>query len=136
LAGFRKRTEALNAGICIGRLGEDLAERALLITLVAHHMGSVILWPYQPAPAECPGVPLERQNGKLFPLREQNRLTYRDYLNLIGLSAVLNAKYRDCTFDFLSDGLVPRLFRASLERQGWDPPPEVKGSLQLPVLVR
>jgi hypothetical protein len=136
-AGFKPRTEAIVGSVCIGRRGEDLAERAELLTLVSHYAGSVILWPYQPAPAEFPDdYPLEAQNGKLFPYRHQNGLTYRAYTDLLGLSALLNSKYRSCTFDFLGDGLIPRLFRESLEREAWHPAPEVKGTLQLPVILR
>jgi hypothetical protein len=133
-AGFRDRTDALNAGLSLGRRGEDLAGRARLATLLAHHIGSIVFWPYQPSPAECPDLPLEAQNGKLFPLRHANGATYRSYQDLLGLAVVLNAKYRSRTFDFLGDGLVPRLFRDSLRRRAWEPPAAVKGSLQLPMV--
>jgi hypothetical protein len=132
-AGFRARTDALVGSVCIGRGGENIEQRARLATVVAHHIGSVILWPYQPPPDLQSAQALENQNGKLFPLRQENGLTYRDYAGLLGLAVVLNAKYRTRTFDFLGDGLVPRLFRNSLERRAWEPDPEVKGSLHLPV---
>jgi hypothetical protein len=136
LAGFPPRTDALTATVCLGRAGEDLAGRARLATLAAHHLGAVIFVPYQPAPAECPDLPLEAQNGKLFPLRHRNGHTYREYLDVMGLGVVLNAKHRERTFDFLGDGLVARLFRDSLDRRAWDPDPAVKGSLRLPALER
>lgn len=132
-AGFPARTEALNAGICLGRLGEDLKERARLAALVAHHVGSVIFWPYQPTSCECPGIPLEEQNGKLFPFRTANGYTYHDYLNVMGVGTVLNSKYRTRTFDFLGNEMVSRLFRESISRRSWEPNPEVKGSLKLPM---
>lgn len=132
--GFPTRTDALSASLCIGRPGESLDERARVATLLAHHVGSVILVPYQPAPEECPGIPLEDQNGKLFPFRKQNGQTYRDYLDLMGLAVVLNAKYRTRTFDFLGDGMIARLFQESLARRAWEPDPEVKGTLRLPML--
>jgi hypothetical protein len=133
---FPARTEALSGGVCLGRRGDDLEERARFITLVAHHAGSVILWPYQPTPSECPELPLEEQNGKLFPFRKVNGYTYRDYLNVMGLATVLNSKYRTRTFDFLGDRLVSRLFRDSIAQRAWEPDPEVKGALKLPMVVR
>jgi len=135
-AGFRARTDDLVGSVCIGKPGESLSERAKAATMTAHYLGSVILWPYQPEPRECTDIPLEAQNGKLFPFRHLNGATYRDYLGLLGLGTVLTAKYRTRTFDFLGEGFVPGLFRASLAREAWDPDPAVKGSLQLPVLAR
>jgi len=76
---------------------------------------------------------LESQNGKLFPLRNLSGIRYSEYMDLLGLAVVLNAKYRERTFDFLGDGLVGRLFRDSVARRGWDPPQEVKGSVNLPM---
>jgi len=135
-AGFKMRTEAVTASLCLGRRDESLAERVRTCTLLAHFVGSVIIWPYQPTVQECDNIPLEEQNGKLFPLRTQNGTTYRDYLEIQGLTTVLNAKYRDTTFDFLGDGLISRLFRESVVREAWDPDPMVKGSLHLPLVQR
>jgi hypothetical protein len=135
-AGFPTREESLSGSVSVGRSGEDLGERARLATLVAHHMGSVILWAYQPLPVECPDIALEHQNGKLFPLRTHNGASYRDYLDLLGLAAVLNTKYRQRTFDFLGDGLTSRLFREGIAKRGWEPDPSVKGTLRLPVIQR
>lgn len=131
-AGFRARSDELAAGVCLGRAGEDLDERARVLTLASHALGSVIVWPYQPSLAECPGMDPEEVNGKLFPLRTRNGATYRDYLNVLGLATVLNAKYREHTFDFLGESLMARLFRDSLAREAWLPEEEIKGSLRLP----
>jgi hypothetical protein len=131
-AGFPLRTDVLVGSICIGRLGEDLESRAALATHVAHHIGSIIPWAYQPTIDECPDLRLEDQNGKLFPLRKRNGRKHRDYLDLLALATILNAKYREHTFDFLGEGLVPTLFRQSVASRGWDPDPEVKGTLSLP----
>ncbi|GEM_PF-2552412 len=135
-AGFPARTDALMATVCLGRAGEDLAARARLATSVAHHAGSVVFWPYQPSLPECPNVPLEDQNGKLFPLRTRNEATYRTYLELLGLTTVLNAKYRTHTFDFMGDALISRMFRDSVQRRAWEPDPSVKGTVLLPAPIR
>lgn len=131
-AGFPARTDKLSASICIGRTTDTIESRTILATQLAHRVGSVIVWPYQPSARECPDVPLEAQNGKLFPLRKQAGITYSEYLDLHGLATVLNAKYRERTFDFLGSGLVSRLFQDSIARGAWDPPADVKGSLLLP----
>lgn len=99
-------------------------------------MGSVIIWPYLPTGEECPDLPLEERNGKLFPLRTQNGYTYRDYLNVMGLTTVLNSKYRTKTFDFLGDRFVARLFQDSITRRAWEPDPSLKGILKLPIVLR
>jgi hypothetical protein len=120
--GYRWRTEALAASVCLGRPGEDPGEVAAFMTQLAHIAGSIIVIPYQPTPDECPAtLPLELQNGKLFPFAEDNSLPYRGYQDILGLAAVLNAKYRSHTFDFLGDGLIPRLVRSSLNSQSWKP---------------
>ncbi len=120
-AGYRWRTDALVGSVCLGRPQERLKEITCYLTELAHIAGSVIVLPYQPDPSECPSeLPLEEQNGKLFPFAPPGQ--YREYLNLLGLSAVLNAKYRSRTFDFLGDGLIARLVRQSLITESWRPP--------------
>jgi hypothetical protein len=122
-AGYRWRTDALVGSVCLGRPQdqERLKEVAANLTELAHIAGSVIVLPYQPDPSECPGeLPLEERNDKLFPLAPPG--TYRDFMELIGLGAILNAKYRSRTFDFLGDGLIPRLVRQSLITESWRPP--------------
>ncbi len=137
LGGFPTRTECLVGAVSLGRPGEDLEERARAATLVSHAIGAVIVWPYQPAPSELPpSVPLEMQNGKLFPFRQHAGHTYRDYLHVLGLGVVLNAKYRDHTFDFLGDSMIARLFRDSIARDSWIAHESIKGPVQLPVLRR
>lgn len=122
-AGYRWRTDALVAAVCVGRPQEHMGELAALVTQLAHVAGSVVVLPYQPAPSECaPDLPLEEQNGKLFPFAEQQGHTLRDYLDLIGLASLQNAKHRSRTFDFLGDGLIPRLVRKSLVTESWRPP--------------
>ncbi len=136
-AGFELRTRALTGSVCVGRRGEDLTERVRAIALMAHILGSVIIWPYQPESSEFPpNTPLHLQNGKLFPFRQANGYTYRDYLEVLGLAAILNSKYRDKTFDFFSNRLIPNLFRQSITNRGWEPDPSVKGTTRLPALAR
>jgi hypothetical protein len=135
-AGFRIRTDAVIASLCLGRPGESLEARGRMATKLAHHLGSLIFWPYQPSPKDLPKIPLEDQNGKLFPFRHLNGCSFTGYLSILGLASVLNAKYRAETFDFLGNGLMSRLFRDSIGRQAWDPPEDIKGTLKLPAVKR
>jgi hypothetical protein len=121
-AGYRWRTEDLVGSVCIGRPGEKIEDPAAFMAKIAHTAGSLIVIPYQPLPAECPSnISLEYQNGKLFPFAEYNGVSYRKYQDILGLAAILNTKYRSRTFDFLGDGLISRLVRASLVNESWDP---------------
>lgn len=137
-AGFSYRTDALAAAISLGRNSENLMQRSAFLAAVAHTVGSVIIWPYQPTTEECrlAGATEDRdlRNGKLFPLRHTSSATYRDYLNVLGLAVVLNSKHREHTFDFMGRGLIPTLFRKSLSRRAWEPDVSIKGGLRLPVL--
>ncbi len=122
-AGYPQRTEALVASVCLGRPGEDPAEVVACMTKLAHVAGALMVIPYQPAPAECdPTLALELQNGKLFPFAEGNHLSFREYQDILGLAAVLNAHHRSRTFNFLGGGLIPRLVRESLVTESWRPP--------------
>jgi len=135
-AGFQLRTDAVTGSLCLGQPGETLEQRAKTATLLAHHLGSIIFWPYQPVPDELPTTDLENQNGKLFPMRQVNGATFNDYLGVLGLASVLNAKYRTTTFNFLGESIIARLFRESIDRQAWIPPEEVKGTLKLPAVKK
>jgi hypothetical protein len=137
-AGFVKRSDAINAGMSLGRAYEDLAARAALATRLTQVVGALVVWPYEPTPEECvahggPRQP-ELQNGKLYPLRHTSEATHRDMLNICGLAVILNSKYREFTFDFGGRGMIARLFRDSIARRAWEAPDDVKGTLRLPAL--
>ncbi len=123
-AGYQLHTEALIGSACIGRPQENVEEVTAFVTELAHVAGALIVVPYQPSPNEHTAhLPpkLELQNGKLFPFAEYNGVRYRTYQDLLGLAAVLNAKYRSHTFDFLGDSLISRLARSSLINESWNP---------------
>lgn len=121
-AGFKPRQEQLSASLSVGRPGEDIASTTRFMSRLAHVAGSVIPIPYQPLPKQVADDPeFILHNGKLFPFAEQNGIDYRRYQDLLGLSALLNAKYREQTFDFLGDGLISQLVRKSLLTESWDP---------------
>lgn len=126
------RTHDVVASLSLGRPDESLLERARTATQLAHHLGSLIFWPYQPSPNALPGLPLEELNAKLFPFRSHNNANFLDYSSLVSLATVLNAKYRNKTFDFLGNSLIAKQFQSSIARRGWEPDDDVKGPLKLP----
>jgi hypothetical protein len=133
-AGYPRRTEALVASVCLGRPGEDPGEVVAFMTRLVHVAGSLMVLPYQPVPSECPPtLPLELQNGRLFPFAQDNGLHFRGYQDILGIAALLNSKHRSRTFDFSGDGLIARLVRESLLTQSWQPPVEQGNQRPVPV---
>jgi len=135
-AGYALRSDAVNAGMSLGRAHEDLAARAVLATRLTHAAGALVVWPYEPSYSECIAHgatnKLELQIGKLFPLRHTSGATHRDMLDICGLSVILNSKHREFTFDFGGAGFIARLFRDSLRRRAWEASDDIKGTLRLP----
>ena len=91
---------------------------------LAHAVGSVTVFPYQPTPQE--GVQLGvhepgQVNGKLYPFAAANGVRFADYADLLRLAATLNSKYRDVTFDFLGDDMIARMIRTSIRDHTWQP---------------
>lgn len=135
-AGFARRSDALVAALSLGRANEDIADRTKIAAKIAHSLGALIFWPYQPSSNQCPDTALENRNGKLFPLRHHNGYEYGDYSYLLGLGVVMNSKHRTQTFDFMGDGIMSTLFRQSLSREAWNPDPAIKGSIKLRMVKR
>jgi len=119
--GIKPRTGALCGVLLAGRPGENLEDIAASLVHLASAVGSVAVFPYHPPPdPRWPQEP-DLSNGKLFPFAQQNGATFEDYTDLLRLSAVLNSKYHDVTFDFLGPDLIPRLVRTSIRTEAWRP---------------
>lgn len=121
-AGYAIGTAAYGVEVSVGRPGEPPEHAARLVARLAHLAGSVIPVPYQPVPGH-PSVddPWEG-NGKLFPFAEANGSSFMEYMELLGLCSIVNAKYRDRTFDFMGeDSLIARSVQRSLRNRAWDP---------------
>lgn len=106
-AGFRPRTQEINAFVLFG-LPDERLEDVVDSTLYAHHMvGSVIPMLFSPVPSthvfrnhsnyllEEMGWDLQDLNGKFLPFLEYNQrnnseLHASDYLELEGLMSILN----------------------------------------------
>ncbi|HVA91773.1 MAG TPA: hypothetical protein VNL71_18255 [Chloroflexota bacterium] len=127
-AGFRPRTNDYSVGLSIGRPGESPIDDARLLARLAHVAGTTVPIPYQPdmeqAKDTVEGVPVDpwESNGKLFPLAERNGASFMEYMEVLGLAAVVNAKHRTRTFDFgADDSLIARSLRRALGSRTWDP---------------
>jgi len=137
--GLKPRDGSLSAIAIAGRPGENLEDTARRMIYLAHIVGSVTVFPYQPTPEEGHrlgvGEP-DLVNGKLFPFAASNGVRFEDYTELLRLAATLNSKYRDVTFDFLGEDLVARLVRESIRSNGWNAKAAVGANRDLPRLNR
>ena len=131
-AGFKPRTEEINAFVLFG-LPDERLEDVVDSTLYAHHLvGSVIPMLFSPVPGtqvfrkysgyllETMGWDLQDLNGKLLPFLEYNRrnnpeLRASDYLELEGLMSILNnGKVLSRAVDMCDDSVISQAFRSTL----------------------
>jgi len=130
-AGFRPRTQEINAFVLFG-LPDERLEDVIDSTLYAHHMvGSVIPMLFSPVPSthvfrkhsdyllEEMGWDLQDLNGKFLPFLEYNRrsnpdLQASDYLELEGLMSILNeGKVLSRAVDLCDESISSSGFRAA-----------------------
>ncbi len=131
-AGFRPRTQEINAFVLFG-LPDERLEDVVDSTLYAHHMvGSVIPMLFSPVPSTHVfrkhssyllnemGWDLQDLNGKFLPFLEYNQrsnpdLRASDYLELEGLMSILNeGKVLSRAVDLCDDSVVGQAFRETL----------------------
>jgi radical SAM superfamily enzyme YgiQ (UPF0313 family) len=131
-AGFRPRTEQINAFVLFG-LPDERLEDVVDSALYAHHLvGSVIPMLFTPVPGTHVfrthqdylfserGWDLEDINGKFLPFLEYNQrnrpeLRASDYLALEGLMSVLNeGRVLSRNVDLCDGSEISRAFRATL----------------------
>lgn len=127
---YKQRTDDVTAMVLVGVPGENLEHVAERLTQLAHVVGSVNLVPFQPTPGtslyrrhqQClDPIPLELQNGKLFPFAKFNHATFTDYQELTRLAALLNSKFRSTTFDFLGENGIAQMVRKAISEETWRP---------------
>jgi radical SAM superfamily enzyme YgiQ (UPF0313 family) len=131
-AGFKSRTQDINAFVLFGLPDEHLKD-VVDSTLYAHHrVGSVIPMLFSPVPStqvfrkyssyllETMGWDLQDLNGKFLPFLEYNRqnnsdLRASDYLELEGLMSILNnGKVLSRAVDVCDDTIIGRAFQTAL----------------------
>lgn len=134
-AGFKPRTQEINAFVLFG-LPDERLEDVVDSTLYAHHLvGSVIPMLFSPVPntqvfrkyerylLETMGWDLRDLNGKFLPFLEYNRrhnpeLRASDYLELEGLMSILNnGKVLSRAVDLCADSRIGQAFRSTLRSE-------------------
>lgn len=133
-AGYKPRTEQIDAAVLIGLPNENITDLAKRVIELSSIVGSVHLVPYQFTPNNIVGnkyadwlsqhnghLDLSHLNGKLYPLARLAGAKLEEYWELNRLVALLNSKYHNHTFDFSSDSLVSNMVRNSLNSRLWDP---------------
>jgi radical SAM superfamily enzyme YgiQ (UPF0313 family) len=135
-AGFKPRTEEINAFVLFGLPDDNLEDIVDGVTYVHHLVGSVIPMLFTPVPGTNVyrdhadylhgqmGWDLQHLNGKLLPFLEYNQRRYQelkasDYLQLEGLMSILNnGKFLSRAVDLCDDSAASRAFRASAHTYG------------------
>lgn len=133
-AGYKPRTEQIDAAVLVGFLNENIKDLAKRVSELSSIVGSVHLVPYQFTPNSFVGnkysdwlsrhnghLDLSHLNGKLYPLARLAGAKLEEYWELNRLVALLNSKYHNHTFDFSSDSLVSNMVRNSINSRLWDP---------------
>jgi radical SAM superfamily enzyme YgiQ (UPF0313 family) len=133
-AGFKPRTEEINAFVLFGLPDEKLEDIVDNVAYVHHTVGSVIPMLFTPVPGtnvyrehvsylrDEMGWDLQHLNGKLLPFFEYNRRRYTqlrasDYLELESLMSVLNnGKFLSRAVNVCDDSAASRAFRGLLGR--------------------
>lgn len=136
--GYMPYTQDITAMVLVGVPGENLKNVVERIVHLSDIVGSVNLIPFQPTPgtslykqhqAYLDAIPLELQNGKLFPFAQYNGYTFADYQELIRLAALLNSKFHGTTFNFLGEEPIATMVRKSIAEESWRP--RLRETLQL-----
>lgn len=134
-AGFKPRTQEINAFVLFG-LPDERLEDVIDSTLYAHHMvGSVIPMLFSPVPGtqvfrthsnyllNDMGWDFEDLNGKFLPFLEYNQrsnpnLRASDYLELEGLMSILNeGRVLSRAVDLCDESIASKAFRSALAQR-------------------
>lgn len=126
-AGFKPRNMDINAFVLYGLPGEKIDNVVKTIMFVSEAIGSIIPMLFTPVPGTRlyrDYLPWFRQrgwdrdlhmlNGKLYPFLEMNEGSVADYVDLQRLMYMLNAHYRDRSFQLFADSSVSAAFRENL----------------------
>src|SRR5262245_51616711 len=127
-AGLVEADNRLGGFVWIGRPGDHLERIVLRSFEVLNHLEGLILKPYTPTPGSpehldnedyLASIPHREWSPHFFPVAEANGITHGEYHDLYRLSAFLNEKIRDGSFDFLKGTLGAQMLRESLRREVW-----------------
>ncbi|CAN5863930.1 radical SAM protein [soil metagenome] len=131
-AGFKPRTEEINAFVLFGLPDDKLEDILDGVVYIHHEVGSIIPMLFTPVPGTRVysdhheylhverGWDLQHLNGKLLPFLEHNQARYpalraSDYLELEALMSVLNnGKFLSRAVNLCDDSAAARAFRSVL----------------------
>jgi len=152
-AGFKPRTQEINAFVLFG-LPDDKLEDILDGVVYVHHMvGSIIPMLFTPVPGTNiyrqyadylhgeRGWDLQHLNGKFLPFLEVNQQRYAglqasDYLELEALMSILNdGKFLSRAVDLCDDTAASRAFRTALNIHAKQPPSKRQKQAKHPEVI-
>lgn len=126
-AGFKPRNMDINGFVLYGLPGEKIENVVKTIVFVSEAIGSIIPMLFTPVPGTRlyeDYSPWFRQrgwdhdlhmlNGKLYPFLEMNEGSIADYVDLQRLMYMLNAHFRDRSFQLFGETRVSAAFRENL----------------------
>ena len=120
---------SLSAFLWIGRRYENLEELVWNMLKLHQLVGMVIPKPFSPLPGskdykilmdKLGNVEPEDISPHRLPLSVINGISRNEYKDLYRLSALLNYKVRNRTFDFLGNSFLAREIRESIKLRRWD----------------
>ncbi len=126
-AGFRLRNLDVNTFVLYGLPQERIERVVQTVLFVSEVVGSIIPMLFTPVPTTgvyAEHLPyfhergwdhdLHMLNGKVYPFLEMNEGSLEDYIDLQRLMFMLNAQYRDRSFQLFGATEVARAFRHNL----------------------
>lgn len=128
-AGWESRSHYLSGFLWIGRPDDEIAKLVWNALKLLQLVGMVIPKPYSPTPGTDDYILLESQvdwiepediSPHRFPFAGRNGIEKADYEDLYRLTALLNHKVRNQTFDFLGNTYLAKIIRESLLGRRWD----------------
>lgn len=129
-AGWESRSHYLSGFFWVGRPDDDLDVLVWNALKVLQLVGMVIPKPYSPLPGSeeyrllsaSRKEEIEPQDisPHRMPFAGLNGIERSDYADLYRMTAFLNMKVRDHTFDFLGDTYLAKVIRESLAGRRWD----------------
>ena len=128
-AGWESRSHYFSAFLWVGRPDDDLNKLVWNALKLLQLVGMVIPKPYSPSPgtkdyellvAKKKWVEPEDISPHRMPFAGLNGIERGDYKDLYRMTAFLNTKVRDHTFDFLGDTYLAQVIRESLAGRRWD----------------
>ena len=131
-AGWESRSHYFSGFFWIGRPNDELDKLVWNALKLLQLIGMVIPKPYSPTPGTDDYVLLTSQvdwiepediSPHRLPFAGLNGIDKSDYADLYRMTAFLNRKVRDHTFDFLGNTFLAQVIRESLAGRRWDVPP-------------